>query len=57
MGRLLENPLEDFLKTVPLFKPLESYDLMQLADCLQQQCPGDHPLSLSSTQCRPSPLS
>eukprot|EP00439_Symbiodinium_sp_Y106_P065637 s660_g10.t1 len=27
----------DFLKTVPLFKPLESYDLMQLADCLQQQ--------------------
>ena len=33
--------LEDFLKTVPLFKPLESYDLMQLADCLQQQSLGD----------------
>jgi len=28
---------QDFLKTVPLFKPLESYDLMQLADCLQQE--------------------
>lgn len=28
---------QDFLKTVPLFKTLESYDLMQLADCLQQE--------------------
>eukprot|EP00931_Biecheleriopsis_adriatica_P090361 TRINITY_DN64360_c0_g1_i1.p1 TRINITY_DN64360_c0_g1~~TRINITY_DN64360_c0_g1_i1.p1 ORF type:complete len:428 (-),score=134.60 TRINITY_DN64360_c0_g1_i1:56-1279(-) len=27
----------DFLKSVPLFEPLESYDLMQLADCLQTQ--------------------
>eukprot|EP00440_Ansanella_granifera_P047581 gb/GFBE01051537.1/.p1 GENE.gb/GFBE01051537.1/~~gb/GFBE01051537.1/.p1 ORF type:complete len:406 (+),score=131.60 gb/GFBE01051537.1/:1-1218(+) len=33
----------DFLKEVPLLKPLESYDLMQLADCLQ-------PLSFTAGQ-------
>mmetsp|Transcript_33723 Transcript_33723/g.61067 ORF Transcript_33723/g.61067 Transcript_33723/m.61067 type:complete len:415 (+) Transcript_33723:73-1317(+) len=27
----------DFLKAVPLFNPLESYDLMELADCLQKK--------------------
>ena len=34
---MLECLFECLRKTVPLFTPLESYDLMQLADCLQQQ--------------------